>query len=147
VAIQQDDFLEPVVRERLRDVEHVVHEVLEVLVDGAGEVHDVSGVAVGHDRKHEQLIGDELAGPGGDADGADEVDVERQVVAVLLDGPTGDDANFAEVDGVVDLGPGEFFVAIFGGGAGHRISLGPKAQGRTALGFLQRAQVLRDRFG
>ena len=37
VAVQQDDFFEAVVGERLGDVEHVVDEVLEVVVDRARE--------------------------------------------------------------------------------------------------------------
>ena len=52
------------------------------------------------------------------AERADEIDVERQVVPVLLDRPARDDADLAEVDGIVDLRPRELFVAILGGGAG-----------------------------
>ena len=33
--------------------------------------------------------------------------------AVLLDGTARKDADLAQLDGVVDLGPGEFLVAIF----------------------------------
>ena len=46
--------------------------------------------------------------------GADQIDVQRQVRAVLLDGPAGHDADFAQLDGVVDFRPGQFFVAILG---------------------------------
>ena len=52
--------------------------------------------------------------------GADEVDVERQVRPVLLDRAAGDDADLAQLDGVVDLGPGQFLVAVFSrGSTGH----------------------------
>ena len=120
VAVEQDDLLEAVVGQRFRDVEHVVHEMLEVVVDGAGEVHDVPGVAVGHDRQHEHLVGDFAAGAVGDPGRADEVHVERQVRPVLLDGAARHDADLAQLDGVVDLGPGQFLVAVFGrGAAGH----------------------------
>ena len=51
---------------------------------------------------------------------ADQIDVERQMRAVLLDGAAGHDADLAQLDGVVDLGPGQFFVAVLGrGAAGH----------------------------
>ena len=96
-----------------------MHEVLEVVVDRAGEVHHVAGVAVGDDRQHEHLVGDLPAGPVGDAARADEIDVERQVRPVLLDGAAGHDADLAQLDGVVDLGPGQFLVAVLGGGAAH----------------------------
>ena len=39
---------------------------------------------------------------------------------VLLDGATGHDANLSQIDGVVDFGPGEFFVTeLIHGTAGH----------------------------
>ena len=91
-----------------------MHEVLEVVVDGAGEVHDVAGVAVGDDRQHEHLLGDLTAGAAGDLRGTDEVHVERQVRPVLLDGAARQDADFAQLDGIVDLGPGQLLVTVFG---------------------------------
>src|SRR5687768_10660624 len=96
-----------------------MHEVLEVVIDRAGEVHHVPRVAVGHDRQHEHLVGDFLAGAASDASGADQVDIQRQVRTVLLDGPAGDDAHLAQINRIVDLRPGELFVAVFGGGARH----------------------------
>src|ERR687884_164145 len=62
VAVEEHDLLEAVVGERLGDVEHVVHEVLEVVVDRSGEVHDVAGVAVADGRQHQHLVGGLPAG-------------------------------------------------------------------------------------
>jgi len=81
VAVEQHDLLEAVVGQRLRDVEHMMHEVLEIVVDGAGEIHDVAGVAVGHDRQHQKLVGI-ASRRRGRCRPDDEVDVERQVRAV-----------------------------------------------------------------
>ena len=52
---------------------------------------------------------------------ADQIDVERQVRPVLLDGSARHDANLAQLDGVVDLRPGQFFVAIFGFSTGGHL--------------------------
>ena len=98
-----------------------MHEVLEVGVDRPREVHHVAGVAVGDDGQHEQLVGDLPPGPVGDPERADEVHVERQVRPVLLDGAAGHEADLAQLDGVVDLGPGQLLVAVFrAGSAVHR---------------------------
>ncbi|HEX3450030.1 MAG TPA: hypothetical protein VHS97_17375, partial [Isosphaeraceae bacterium] len=60
------------------------------------------------------------AGASGDLGGADHIDVEWQMRAVLLDGATRENADFAKFDGVVDLGPGEFFIPkLFERTAGH----------------------------
>ena len=59
------------------------------------------------------------AGSGGDADRADEIDVERQVRPVLLDRPARDDAHLAEIDRVVDLRPRQLLVAVLGLRATH----------------------------
>ena len=34
------------------------------------------------------------------------------MLPMLLDGPAGKNADLAQVNGVVDLGPGEFFVTV-----------------------------------
>src|SRR5262249_55559441 len=95
----------------------------EVVVDGAGEVHHVAGVAVAHGRQDQQFIWDVPAGAAGDLGGADDVHVERQGRGGVLDRPAPGGADLAAVDGVVDVGPGEFFVAVFlGGAAGHAYS-------------------------
>ena len=119
VAVQQDDLLEPVVGERLRDVEHVMHEVLEVVVDRPGKVHHVARVAVGDRREHEHLAGDLATGAERDLGRAEDVDVERQVRPVLLDGAARDDADLPELDRVLDLRPRQLRVAILLGRAGH----------------------------
>jgi hypothetical protein len=49
--------------------------------------------------------------------GTNEIDIQRQVRAMLLDCAAGQDTDFAEIDGVVDLRPGQFFVAVFGFGS------------------------------
>jgi hypothetical protein len=123
VAVEEDDLLEAVVGQRFGDVEHVMHEVLEVVVDRARKIHDVARVAVGDDRQHEQLVRDQLAGAGRDAARADEIDVQGQMRAVLLDGAARQQADLAHFDRVVDLGPGQFFVAILGRGSTRHVDL------------------------
>ena len=85
------------------------------------------------------------AGAAGDAAGTDQIDVERQVRAVLLDGAARHDADLAQIDGVVDLGPGQFFVAVLGGGsARHGWLLGDEApQYRGNDGRIQWCTCLR----
>jgi hypothetical protein len=123
VAVQEHDLFEAVIGQRLRDVEHVVHEMLEVVVDRAREVHHVPRVAVADGGEDEHLVGDCLPCASRDPRRADDVDVERQVGAVLLHGAAGYDADFPHLDGVVDLGPGELLVAIFRlGAACHGVS-------------------------
>ena len=94
-------------------------EVLEVGVDRAGEVHDVAGVAVGRPSAARALLRDCAAGAERDPGRADDVDVERQVRPVLLDGAARDDADLAQLDGVVDLRPGQLLVTVLLGRAGH----------------------------
>ena len=45
------------------------------------------------------------------------VDVEGEVRSVLFDGAAGQNADLAEIDGIIDFRPGEFFVAVFGFGS------------------------------
>src|SRR5262249_45048559 len=107
-----------------------------------GEVHDVPGVAVGDDGKHEHLVRDRLAGPDRDPDWTDEVHVERQVVPVLLDRPARDDAHLALLDRVVDLGPGQFFVAILRPRACHeRVSRNSSSSNSGRFGFIRAQQM------
>ena len=113
MAIEQDNLLEPVVGQRAGDVEHMMHEVLEVLVDGAGKIHDMAGVAIGNDREDKHLGGDFPAGAVGDSHRANEVDIQGQVVPMLLDRAAGHDADFGKIDGVFDLGPGQFLITVF----------------------------------
>ena len=106
VAVEQHDLFEAVVGERPGDVQDLANKGLVVSVDGAGEVHDMAGVAVPHGRQDEHLVGNLAAGPVGDAQRADDVDIERQVRSMLLHGAAGHDAHLAHLDGVVDLRPG-----------------------------------------
>ena len=114
VAIEQDDFFKAVIGQRARDIEHMLHKVLKVIVDRARKVHHVAGVTVGHDRQHQYLFGCPFPCSGCDSAGTDQVDIQRQMRTVLLNGSTGQDADFTEVDGVIDLRPGEFLVSVFG---------------------------------
>ncbi len=131
VTVEQNDLLEAVIGERLGDVEHHRHEVLVMAVDRAGEVHHVSGVAVTHDRQHEDVFRGRPPGPIRDAQRADEIDIERQVMPMLLDRTAGDDAHLPLFDGIVDLGPGELFVTVLSTGAfgvGHGMGLREKSR-------------------
>jgi hypothetical protein len=62
----------------------------------------------------------------GDAGGANHIDIERQMMTVLFDCAAWYNANFAEVDRIVDFGPGQLFVAKFRGGAAHWFSVEAK---------------------
>ena len=72
------------------------------------------GVAVGDHGEDEDFFRDLPAGAVGDSGRTHQIDIERQVRPVLLDRPARDDANFFELDRVVDLGPGQLFVTVFG---------------------------------
>jgi hypothetical protein len=49
---------------------------------------------------------------------------------VLFDGAAGDDADLAQFDGIVDLRPRQFFVAVFGSGtSSHGMILVAKRPG------------------
>ena len=50
---------------------------------------------------------------------------------MLLDGPARHDADLAQIDGVVDLGPGQFLVAVFGPRAAHGVLRGFARLGRV----------------
>lgn len=120
VAIQQNDLLEAVVGQRFRDVEDVVHEMFKVVVDRPRKVHDMPGVTVGYHGEYENLVGNRLTGTVGDADRADEIDIQRQVWPVLFDGSARHDTDLLQIDGIVDFRPGQFFVAVLGRGSAHR---------------------------
>ena len=62
-----------------------------------------------------------MPGPLGDAAGTDQIDIQRQMRPMLLDRAARHDADLAQIDGVVDLGPGQFFVAIFGAARDMRL--------------------------
>src|SRR5262249_22095556 len=124
VAVEQHDLLEAVVGERLGDVEDAADEVLEVAVDGAGEVHDVAAVAVPVRWQDEHLVGGLAAGAVGDPLRADAVHVERQVRPLAPRRARRHDAYLAQLHGVVDLRPGQLLVAVlFRGAAGHGFPL------------------------
>ena len=124
VPVQQHDLLEAVVGERFRDVEHVIDEMLEVIIDRAGKIHDVPGVAVADRGQHQQFVRDQASGAVSDPGRADDIDIERQMRAVLFHRAARHDADLAHLDGVIDLRPGQLFVAKFSGGAAHGFSVG-----------------------
>ena len=76
VAVQQDDPLEPVVGQRLRDVEHLPDEGLVVRVDRARKIHDVPGISVGEHRQDEHLLRKLPSGSVRNADGTHEIDIK-----------------------------------------------------------------------
>ena len=88
-----------------------------VVVDGAGKIHHVARVPVTNRGQHENLVGYLPAGAARNLGRADDIHIERQMWAMLFDRTTRHDADFAQIDGVVDLRPGEFFVTELGGGA------------------------------
>ena len=51
MPIEQQDFFEAVISQRLGDIEHMVHKMLEIVVDRAGKVHHVTGIAIRYDRQ------------------------------------------------------------------------------------------------
>ena len=147
MPVQQNDLLEAVVGERLRDVEDMVDEVLKVVVDRAGKIHDVTGVAITDGGQHEQLVGHQPPGAVRDPGRADNIDIEREMRAVLFDRAARHDADLAQFDGVVDLRPGEFFVAEFSGGAAHVFSNGLTVRVNIENGVQEKRKVTRAFLG
>jgi hypothetical protein len=64
-----------VISQRARDIDHLLYERLVMRVDGAGKIHDVSGIPVPDRRQHQHLIGDLPTGPERDSLGADDIDI------------------------------------------------------------------------
>ena len=115
MAVQQDDLLEAVVGEALGDVEHAVHEVLEMGVDRARKVHHVAGVAIAMGRQHQHLLGDDPArARGRSRSGQITSTSSGKCGPCCSTAPHGSDADFAQIDRVVDLGPGQFLVTLLG---------------------------------
>src|SRR5260370_27830330 len=105
MAVQEHNLLESVIGQRFRDVEHVMHEVLEIIVDRAGKIHDMPGVPVTYGGQNEYLIRDMSARAASNLGGTDDIDIEGQMRAVLLHRSAPDDAHFAHFDGIVDFRP------------------------------------------
>src|SRR5690349_20803741 len=103
----------------------MVDEVLEMIVDRAGKIHHVTRVTVANGGQHKQLVWHQPSGAVGDSRWANNIDVEWQMMPVLFDRATRHETHLAHVDRVIDLRPGEFFVAKFSGGAAHGFSEGP----------------------
>ena len=56
MSIEQHDLLKSVIGQRLGDVQHMMHKVLEVIVDRAGKIHHVSRVTVGDDWQYQHFV-------------------------------------------------------------------------------------------
>jgi len=96
-----------------------------VAVDRAWKIHHVPGVSIGHDWQHQHLIGNLLARAACNSERTDEVDVQRQVRPMLLDRTAGNETNLPDVDGIINLGPSQFFIAILGRGTARHGDLLP----------------------
>src|SRR5262245_50426765 len=90
-----------------------MHEMFEVVVDRPWKIHHVPRVAIGHNRRHEQLVGNRHSRALGDPAGADQIDIQRQVMTMLLDRPARHNAHLSQLDRIVDLRPGQFLIPIF----------------------------------
>ena len=112
MAVDDDHLLEAVVSQALADVEHVLDKMLEVNVQRAGKVHDMMHIAVTDRRQHEPDLGPTARRFGRHGRRAQVVDLERQVVAVLLDRAGRQDRDLPQRDGFVHLGPGQLVEAI-----------------------------------
>lgn len=77
VAIEEENFFEAVVSERFCDVEHVIDEMLEVIVDRAREIHDVPCVAIANGRQNKEFVWNQAAGAERNSGGANDIDIER----------------------------------------------------------------------
>jgi hypothetical protein len=77
----------------------------------------MSGIPVGNRRQHKHPVSERFADSARDAAGSDEVDIERQMIPVLLDSSTGQDASLIPFDSLDDFGPGQFLVAILSRGS------------------------------
>ena len=82
-----------------------------------GKIHHMTGITIADRGKDKNVFWSLLAGSEGNAGWTNEVHIEWKMRAMLFDGATGNDADLAEINGIIDLRPGEFFVAVFGFGA------------------------------
>ena len=115
---------EPVVGQTLADIEHVLDEVLEVNVDRAREVHHVVDVAIAHRRKNETDLRPQPRRSRRHRVGAKMIDLQRQMMAMLLDRAGRDDRDLAQLGGLVDFGPGQFVEAVFITNRRHMLNAG-----------------------
>lgn len=84
----------------------MIDEMSEMIVDGAWEIHDMPGVTVSDGWEDEDFFWKQAAGATRDFGWANDIDIEGQMMSMLFNGPTGYDADFSQVDSVVDFGPG-----------------------------------------
>ena len=94
------------------DVEQAVDERLPVDRDRPGEVHVVRRVAVGHGRQQERPAGALLHGQIGQRLGDDDVRVDGQVVAVVLERGDRNHAHGVALRPLGHLRPGQLRVAV-----------------------------------
>jgi hypothetical protein len=112
VAVDDQDFLEPVVGDALGDVQTEGDEGVRLNVDGAGEVDVVHVQAVGNRRQHQDPVGSAPAHLETNGLAQEQIDIQRQVPTVLFRRAGGQDDQLLGGDGVVHFGPGETVVAI-----------------------------------
>ena len=110
VAIEEDDLFKAVVGQAFADIDIAFDKVLPIDVNGAGKVHDVGGVAVDKRRHDQHVVGDAFGRLFGHAARADDIDIHRQVGSVLFGRTDGHDDDFFGRDGLVDIGPSQFFI-------------------------------------
>ena len=119
MAVQQDDLLKSVIRQRPSDIEHLFDERRVICVNRSRKIHHMSGVAIRNVRQDKDLVGKLPSGPMCDSARTDQINIQRQVVTVLLNGTTRKDANLPKIDRIVYLGPGQFLITILRGSSGH----------------------------
>ena len=71
----------------------------------------MGGIAVYEGRHDQDVVGNPPCRLFGQATGANDIHVKRQMRAVLFDGSHRHDHRFFRLDGLVDFGPSQFFVA------------------------------------
>ena len=71
----------------------------------------MGGIAVYEGRHDQDVVGNPPCRLFGQATGANDIHVKRQMRAVLFDGSDRYDHRFFRLDGLIDFGPSQFFVA------------------------------------
>ena len=112
MAIDDEDFLKTVVSDTLGDVQAEGDKDVRFNVDGAGEVDMVPVQPIGDWRKHEHLVSGAASDFQADRFAQEQIDVQRQVFAMLFGRCRGQDDQLLGGDRFVHLGPGQTVVAV-----------------------------------
>src|SRR5260370_14251042 len=122
MAVDDEDLLETVVGDALGDVNAEGDEGFRFDMDGAGKVDVVQIQSVGDRGQHE----DPVCGPAADLQtdrfAQEQIDIEREMLAVLFVRTGGQDDKLLGRNRVVHLGPGETVVAVLGLGVRRHFS-------------------------